>query len=202
MLVGGLMSTDPVLERPGQIHSDDLVGCVHSISVNGRPLNLSNPLKSHNVDPSCGRTRSPCMGNGQNNEVVESSNPCGEGQCFDKWKSYQCACSGLLSINCNEALDPVTLTDGGFVEFKISEKHSRMQLLDGFYHGTTVWGEGNRARWKRFAENNPHREILENLASPGPAKRLSIMFRTVRKEGLILYAATNKDFTSVEVRRY
>lgn len=189
------MSTDPVLERPGQIHSDDLVGCVHSISINGRALNLSSPLSSQNVDSICGRTRSPCAGSSQTNEVVEVLNPCGEGQCLDRWKSHQCICSGLVSTNCKEALEPITLTDGSFVEFKVSEKHVRMQLLDSFYHGSTLWNK-HYQRYKRYAESTP--AGLDGLPVV-PAKSLSIMFRTVKKQGLVFYSATNKDFTSVEV---
>ncbi|KAI5642703.1 cadherin domain-containing protein [Phthorimaea operculella] len=57
LLIGGLHKADPVLERPGQIHSDDFVGCMHSISINGRQLNLSNPIRSRGVEPNCERTR-------------------------------------------------------------------------------------------------------------------------------------------------
>ncbi|KAK6636221.1 hypothetical protein RUM43_009879 [Polyplax serrata] len=196
MLVGGLMSTDPVLERPGQIHSDDLVGCVHSISINGRALNLSNPISSKNVDSICGRNRSPCAGSSQTNEVVEVFNPCGEGQCLDRWKSHQCICSNLVSADCNESLEPITLLEGSFVEFKISEKHIRMQLLESFYHGTTLW---NNQRWKRYARPGSASTPNDILFS-GPPKTLSLKFRTVRKEGLLLYSTTNKDFTSIELR--
>lgn len=189
------MSTDPVLERPGQIHSDDLVGCVHSISINGRALNLSNPISSKNVDSICGRNRSPCAGSSQTNEVVEVFNPCGEGQCLDRWKSHQCICSNLVSADCNESLEPITLLEGSFVEFKISEKHIRMQLLESFYHGTTLW---NNQRWKRYARPGSASTPNDILFS-GPPKTLSLKFRTVRKEGLLLYSTTNKDFTSIEV---
>lgn len=61
MLIGGLQAADPVLERPGQISNDDFVGCVHSVSVNGRALNLSSPLHSRGVDATCGRPGSVCQ---------------------------------------------------------------------------------------------------------------------------------------------
>lgn len=192
MLVGGLVSADPVLERPGQIHSDDLIGCIHSISVNGRTLNMSNPLDSHNVDAMCKRDRSPCAGRDQTNEVVEVSNPCGDGHCLDRWKSHQCVCSGLLSADCGEALEPYSFSDGSFVEFKISEKYVRMQLL---YHGSTLW---SHQKFKRYSGSGLNSGKVNDFIM-GPPKSLSVIFRTVKKEGLIVYSATNKDFTSVEV---
>ncbi|GBP49666.1 Cadherin-related tumor suppressor [Eumeta japonica] len=45
VLIGGLHKADPVLERPGQIHSDDFVGCMHSISING---SINNELQPFN----------------------------------------------------------------------------------------------------------------------------------------------------------
>lgn len=91
MWVGGLASADAILERPGQIHSDDLVGCVHSVSVNGRALNLSNPLRSWEVDPTCGRSgRNPCSAP---ENTVSDMAPCGPmGSCLDRWKTVTCVC--------------------------------------------------------------------------------------------------------------
>ena len=45
MYVGGVMTVDPLQERPGQVLADDFVGCVQSASINGRPLNLSGPIQ-------------------------------------------------------------------------------------------------------------------------------------------------------------
>lgn len=95
MWVGGLASADAILERPGQVHSDDLVGCVHSVSVNGRALNLSNPLRSREVDPTCGRStgRSPCSA--PENTVLDVA-PCGPmGSCLDRWKTVACVCPSI-----------------------------------------------------------------------------------------------------------
>jgi protocadherin Fat 4 len=95
MWVGGLASADAILERPGQVHSDDLVGCVHSVSVNGRALNLSNPLRSREVDPTCGRSpgRSPCSA--PENTALEVA-PCGPmGSCLDRWKTVACVCPSI-----------------------------------------------------------------------------------------------------------
>lgn len=199
------MTADPILERPGQVHSDDFVGCVHSVAVNGRSLNLTSPLRSRGIDPTCSRSsRSLCSGISSNliPDSSEIASPiqlpvCGlYGTCFDKWNSVSCVCdnTNLVSPNCNEALDSITLIDGGFLEFKISETHRRMQLLDMLYKGSTLWSPG---------VDRHRRSINSSLgaaaASNQPPKSLSIMFRTLRKDGIIIFLATNKDFTSVEV---
>lgn len=197
LLIGGLSSADPVLERPGQVHSDDFVGCVHSVSINGRPLNLTNPIESHGISPTCSRNSNggPCS---QGLPEDPTLSLCGSFDgCIDHWHSAMCRCGGdLLSPDCYNSLDPISLGDGGFVEFKISEKHRRMQLLDNLYSGSTVWTY-DVGRTKRFSTL----ENVTNLAlAIDPPKILSLLFRTVRSEGLILYAATNNHFTSVELR--
>ncbi|KAG9437757.1 cadherin-related tumor suppressor isoform X1 [Apis mellifera carnica] len=158
LLVGGLENADPVLERPGQVHSDDFVGCVHSVSINGRALNLSNPLASRGVKSTCVRSKnSPCVRGGK-----DAISLCGaDAKCYDKWH-------------------------------QISEKHRRMQLLEYLYGGSTMWHK-NRAK----------RSITEDtsfITNQSPFKTISLMFRTVKPDGILIYAATNKHFTSVELR--
>lgn len=116
LLLGGLENADPVLERPGQVHSDDFVGCVHSVSINGRALNLTNPLASRGVKSTCVRSqRNPCLRDKQDAVSV-----CGvDSQCHDKWHQVMCQCGSLIAPNCHSALKPVTLSEGGFIEFKV-----------------------------------------------------------------------------------
>lgn len=168
-----MKSADPVLERPGQIHSDDLVGCVHSVSVNGRLLNLSQPLESEGIQNTCVRKGS-C--------TAITSDPClGYGTCLDHWSSVSCNCgNNLIAPNCQGALQPVSLTEGAFVEFVISKKHKRMQLLEIFYGGSTSWKNQNQLK-------------------DSPAKSISLLFRTVQRQGVIFYATSNKQYTSVEL---
>lgn len=109
------MSADPVLERPGQVHSDDLVGCVYSVSINGRLLNLTNPITSRGVKSTCGRfEQSPCARTREDSKAV-----CGNGRCYDKWHQVACQCGDLTAPNCRGALEPVTLSDRGYIEFKV-----------------------------------------------------------------------------------
>jgi protocadherin Fat 4 len=206
MYIGGLNSADAILERPGQVHSDDLVGCVHSVAINGRALNLSSPLQSRGVESTCSRSgKSPCTGLSPNSipdssEQTSLTNPvCGvAGTCYDRWRSVSCSCdkSGLVSPDCKDTLEPVTLSDGGFIEFKMSETHRRMQLLESLYGGSTLWHSRHADRSRR---NTGLGRPSTSASTIQPPKQISVMFRTHRQDGMILFAATNKDFTSIEV---
>lgn len=113
------MNADPVLERPGQIHSDDLVGCVHSVSINGRTLNLTSPLSSRGVKSTCPRSESgPCSRPGPRERV---NSVCGlsSNRCYDKWNAPACQCGGVIAPNCRAAFEPVSLSEGGYIEYKV-----------------------------------------------------------------------------------
>lgn len=75
---------------------------------------------------------------------------------------------------------------------QISEKHRRMQLLEYLYRGSTMW-QKNRAK-RTVGEDTSF------ITNPSPFKTIGLMFRTVKPDGILIYAATNKHFTSVEVR--
>jgi protocadherin Fat 4 len=178
MLLGGLASAEPLLERPGQLQSDDFVGCVHSVAVNGRALNLSNPLSAQGVDNTCSRLRGSCG--------APDRDPCsGVGVCLARWPSpAMCRCpGGLLAPNCDAALSSVHLEDGAFLEARVSEQHRRMHLLESLYQGATAW------RWQ---EELP-------LGSSSAPKRMAVTFRTVHKHGMLFVSNTNNDFTLIEV---
>lgn len=200
LLVGGLSSADPLLERPGQLHSDDLIGCVHSISVNGRALNLSSPIKSRGIQSTCGR-----KGNGGPCSQGLSFEPtlpiCGAfSGCVDRWHYSMCKCGGaLFSPDCYNSLDPISLSEGGFLEFKISEKHRRMQLLDNFYMGTDPWKNDYGIRNRRASIENTNLSLALTTEAD-PPKSMSMLFKTFRPNGLIFYAATNKHYTMIELR--
>nr|XP_012234819.1 PREDICTED: cadherin-related tumor suppressor [Linepithema humile] len=190
LLLGGLENADPVLERPGQIHSDDFVGCIHSVSINGRTLNLTNPLASRGVKSTCVRSQqNPCLKDEKNTVSV-----CGVGaQCYDKWHQVMCQCGSLRAPNCHGALEAMMLSDGGFIEFKVSEKHRRMQLLEYLYGGSTLWNHTNRVKRNLIQDTS-------SIANSSPLKTIGLMFRTVKPDGILIYIATNKHFTSIELR--
>ncbi|XP_058790848.1 cadherin-related tumor suppressor [Phymastichus coffea] len=190
LMFGGLVNSDPILERPGQVHSDDFVGCVHSVSINGRALNLSNPLSSRGVQPTCARSENgPCS----KPTARERDNLCGHGKCYDKWSKPACQCGQINAPNCQGALEAVNLSEGGFIEYKVSEKHRRMQLLEYLYGGTTLWHGGLTSRY-------PEENVIPLIPTTAPAKSIHLMFRTVKPDGVLVYAATNNHYTSVELR--
>ncbi|XP_030380643.1 cadherin-related tumor suppressor [Scaptodrosophila lebanonensis] len=192
LLIGGLASVDTVLQRHGQIHSDDFVGCIHSISINGRNLNLSTPLQQHRVVPGCHRQKGLC-------ESSIAAERCGRyavGQCSDRWSTLLCQCGGYLhSPDCGDSLQPITLTDGAYIEFNISEQHRRIQLLHNLYEGDgAVLSHSFRKRRYTPANNISTSFQIDELP-----KMMGLLFRTYKTEGLILYAATNQMFTSLSL---
>jgi len=66
-----------------------------------------------------------------------------------------------------------------------------MQLLEYLYGGSTMW---HRNRVKRDLIEDPGFAINST-----PLKTIGLMFRTVKPDGILIYAATNKHFTSIEV---
>lgn len=68
-----------------------------------------------------------------------------------------------------------------------------MQLLEYLYGGSTVW---HKNRSKRAIG-----EDTNFIATSSPFKTIGLMFRTVKPDGILIYAATNKHFTSVEVKK-
>jgi hypothetical protein len=94
----------------------------------------------------------------------------------------------LVAPDCRESLQPISLGEGAFLEYRVSDKHRRMQLLESMYKGSTLWREeGVLWNGKDGAQNS------------SPAKSLSVVFRTIQADGLLVYTATNNDFTSLEV---
>ena len=195
MYLGGVATIESIQERPGQVHSDDFVGCVQSVSVNGRSLNLASPLKSRGVTSTCQRRRDICQVHGPS---------CGQGgTCLDRWSNATCVCQGGLEApNCFAALEPLSFTEGSYAEFHISERHRRRQILRALYSSNNNNGP---QKWKR--ETNGRRLVGHHLIrrrdigieSVSLHNSVSISFRTVAKQGYIFFAATNNDFTALRV---
>ncbi|XP_064481963.1 cadherin-related tumor suppressor-like [Ornithodoros turicata] len=174
LYIGGVPSIDPLLERPSQVAFDDFVGCVHSVAVNGQLLDLDAPLQSQHTTSNCGRKGDLCS--------TPSSKACGEsGTCHDLWFSATCMCAGgAVAEECNEAVEPYSLASGSYLELVPREKHRRGAL----YQGTAA-----RQRLKRSIEED---------AIP-PRKSFSVRVRTKVENGLLMYAATEYDYTSLQL---
>ena len=163
MYIGGLDRIEDIEERAGQIRNIDFVGCIHSVNINGRNMNVTSPISSRGITDTCPRVESPCNAN----------NPCGDGECIDRWDRVECRCSeGYLAPDCGSSLQPVSLDGDSFVDFKIGEKHRRQQL---------AVDDPGLSRWKRQLKMK--------------SKSISFKFRTNEEDGLLLYSASNQDYT-------
>lgn len=188
MFLGGVATVESIQDRPGQVHSDDFVGCIQSVSVNGRSLNLTSPLKSRGVTNTCHRRRDVCESNGPS---------CGDGGvCVDSWSNATCICKGgLRAANCLTALEPMSFTEGSYADFHISERHRRRQILRALYSNGHKWKrEVLEARNGRVSRSR--REIGESISIENS---VSISFRTASRNGYLFFAATNNDFTALRV---
>ena len=120
MYFGGIDRVKPIIERSDQVKSDDFVGCVKSLSVNGQPLNLkSSFLSSSGILSSCPIAGGLC-----------DHHDCGQGQCTEvNWRPV-CVCpGGVMAGDCDRSISPIALTQNATVTFKMSEKLRRIQLL-------------------------------------------------------------------------
>ena len=167
MYLGGIDTISHIQERPGQVSSNDFVGCIQSVTINGRNLNLSAPINSYGIVDTC--MRDP--------EVCQANNPCGEGAtCIDSWDRAKCQCpNGLQAFDCDRAFAPISLTGSGYVEFEIGEKLRRHQLLPYL----------RNTRWRK--------------RDTGTIKTMGLKFRTADASGILLYAASNSDYTLIQV---
>ena len=119
-------------------------------------------------------------------------NPCGRGAtCIDKWSTYLCICpNGLLAENCDDALKPASFGGDSSVEFVVTEQHRRRQLLPQLYARHASWMD----------ETNEIDSRFKRQTVKAPPKSLSLRFRTLENEGVLLYAATNNDYTLINIR--
>lgn len=159
------------------------MGCVNSVSINGRQLNLSQPLASQGIENKCirkGTCSKPLFDACQTPDT-----------CIDRWNAVSCHCGNFIAPNCHSALRPISVSDGGFIEFIISNKHKRIQLLENIYKGSTLWMNSRIRR----STTSPR----QSEANSSPDKSISFLFRTVKQNGIILYATSNKYYTSIQL---
>ncbi|XP_022254786.1 cadherin-related tumor suppressor-like [Limulus polyphemus] len=177
MYFGGIPTIDPLLEQPGQVSTDDFVGCVHSVAVNGRQLDLSSPVQSAHVTSSCERRYDSCKS--------ESTSLCGEyGTCQDLWFTTTCICpNGQQAPNCKQAFEPISLGDQeAFIELVPQEELRRFLLRSYSYY--------SGQKWKRSVSRT---EL-------SVTKSLSVTFRSSSPDGLLIYASTENEHTILRLR--
>ena len=143
-------------------------------------VTFSLSLQARGISNVCERKPNVCSGN-----------PCGEGGiCLDRWLKHMCICpNGLMASNCDTSMYPASFSGDSYVEFLITEQHRRRQLLPKLYQRHSDWSQDN------VIHNRISRQV-----SVAPPKSLSLRFRTVAEDGVLLHAATNNDYTMVAIR--
>ena len=120
MFFGGIDSILPIKKRPDQVKSDDFVGCVKSLAINGQLMNLKTSfISSQGILPSC-----PILGS------LCAAHDCSDGQCREESWLPVCQCpGGVDSQDCGRSIQPINLGPNATVLFEISEKHQRRQFF-------------------------------------------------------------------------
>ena len=113
-----------------------------------------------------------------------------------------CRCAeGHIAIDCEASLHPAAFTKQAYIEFLITEQHRRRQLLPQLYKRHSRWTrELPVSKYKQDINMAAHARS-KRQSPPPPSKTLSFQFRTMSTEGVLLHAATNNDYTLIEVRR-
>jgi protocadherin Fat 4 len=178
---GGIDDVQHMLSRPDQVSSDDFVGCVKSLTLNGQQMNLRTGfLAAANLLPSCPISGSLC------NQHI-----CAGGRCIEvNWRPV-CECgisshgSPLQAENCDKSLQPVSMEANATILFQISKHHQRLRLIKN---------QGARSRNRRqqqqavSAQNNIDSEV-------------SFTFRTETADGRLMSSETanSNDYTQIYV---
>ena len=120
MFFGGINSIEPIKKRPDQVKSDDFVGCVKSLTINGQLMNLkSSFISSQGILASCPIRGSLC-----------ASHDCGSGECRETSWMAMCTCpGGVEARDCAQAIHPISLKANATILFEVSEKHQRRQFF-------------------------------------------------------------------------
>ena len=172
---GGIAEVQPIVSRAGQVSSDDFIGCVKSLAINGQQLNLKTSfLESKGILATCPIPGSLCAGH-----------DCAPGGvCREiNWRPV-CECStDVFSADCTDTLSPVSLEPNGTIVFKPSDIHRRLQLF--------------RSKTDEQVVDSGRVEDRQQ------AKEVGFSFRTETPEGqlLVLETAANTEYTAFFVKQ-
>ncbi|XP_072481071.1 protocadherin Fat 4 isoform X1 [Notamacropus eugenii] len=123
VMVGGIRSLEPVLQRKGQVESYDFVGCIMEFAINGRPLEPSQALAAHGILDRCPRLEGACA-----NSLCQHG-----GTCTDHWSWQQCQCKeGLTGKYCEKSMTPDTalsLEGKGRLDYHMSQSRKWDYML-------------------------------------------------------------------------
>ncbi|XP_051882576.1 protocadherin Fat 4-like isoform X2 [Pristis pectinata] len=123
MVFGGVKSIDPILLRPGQVKTDDFIGCIKEVKLNSVPVKIAEVLSSSNILSSCPRLDGACQDKACANNGV----------CLDRWSFYLCQCpEGFTGPHCEKVISPdtaISLNGQSHLDYFIKESYKRAQLL-------------------------------------------------------------------------
>ena len=182
---GGIDEVQPIVSRAGQVSSDDFIGCVKSLTINGQQMNLKTSfIESHEILASCPIPGSICR-----------NHNCSPGTCTEiNWKPV-CQCSGgVLSQDCEKSLDPISLEANGTMSFKVSEYHRRTQLFQTKNH----LKESNRTE-KQEIGFSFRTETPVGLVFSAETVRTSEYTSVFIKEGKLVYETKKNTFPLINV---
>ncbi|XP_040574168.2 LOW QUALITY PROTEIN: cadherin-related tumor suppressor-like [Lepeophtheirus salmonis] len=171
MYLGGLQSEIPFLERPGQLSSDDFVGCIKTLTINGNEKDFQkDALNTSRISSTC-NFDNPC----------HKGNECGEtGTCLPLWSRHQCSCGTeeIKSIDCDASFAPFTLMEENQIDFIPTQKFRRSRSLHSLYSHLNKWND------EPSLQN--HEEYTLSA--------LSLTFRSLQDNAVLL---TSKDITGI-----
>ncbi|XP_028656704.2 protocadherin Fat 4 [Erpetoichthys calabaricus] len=123
MVFGGIKSIDSILSRPGQVRSNDFIGCVKNMRLNGIPLEPSQALTYRNIHDRCSRIGWDCK-----------SGVCLNGAtCVDLWSFHLCQCpKDFTGVDCGTKISQESQIwfDGDFYfDYVIKESYRRKEMM-------------------------------------------------------------------------
>ena len=176
---GGLPSAAEFLSQFDQIKSDDFVGCVKSLSLDGQERNiLTDPAVANRtgVTDTCNQVEGGACSRGDE---------CGaSGSCVPLWDRQQCRCGAgavgapvadldVISPDCGRSLTPVSLTEEQNVVFSPTPRYTRSSSLVRASAASIV-GSTAQDLW----------DGGDNV--PVPSKTISLSFRTLVTSSTLL----------------
>lgn len=118
LYVGGIKDFEQAVNHTGKhIQTDDFLGCMRNVFINGKKLELSSSTDSAGIRDRCPRLGQCLAGQCKNG-----------GTCLDYWFDYICQCAeGFSGRNCEQGVKPVKFGTNSFLVLQFTERYRREQ---------------------------------------------------------------------------
>ncbi|XP_043928776.1 protocadherin Fat 4-like [Protopterus annectens] len=169
MVIGGIHSIYPILQRQDQVKTDDFVGCIKEFKVNGIRLDPDQAITSYNIKKRCSRLEPMCHNSTcMNNDL-----------CTDHWFFYICQCmKGFTGPHCEQkisALIAIQFDGKSRLDYIIKESFKRKIMKEHLEMPTDK------------------RTIPMNVSS------MEIKFLTRKMNGLLVHIQEGTSYTSIKI---